>query len=225
MYGADATLSADAKVGGEERRPRFARSALLLLRCCALLVPAPSARHPNHTKTQQTPKHKCRGAVLPRHRDRREWGRHGDRRRPGKVRRTPLLRLFCGRVRFFCFLPLIAHARAQWADETHTTLLPPHPNTPKRLSLLLGRNWARALQLVERGAVACYAGAATGRRAFEVAGRAARHTVLPRRYCSCQAHRYEVVSRGEAAYVSRFFAHAGKVWAVAMLIVVILSTF
>jgi len=37
-----------------------------------------------------------------------------------------------------------------------------------RLSLLLGRNWAKALQLVDQGAVHCFQGVGSGRRVFQV---------------------------------------------------------
>lgn len=71
-----------------------------------------------------------------------------------------------------------------------------------KLGLLLGRNWPKALQLVERGAVHCFQGAPSGRRVFQVSGRAAAHTTLPRHYCTCQAHHYEVVVKGDTPYVS-----------------------
>lgn len=72
-----------------------------------------------------------------------------------------------------------------------------------KLGLLLGRNWPKALQLVERGAVHCFRGASSGRTVFQVGGRSgAAHAVLPRHFCACQAHHYEVVVKGDAPYVS-----------------------
>lgn len=48
-------------------------------------------------------------------------------------------------------------------------LLPPVPDADLiKLSLLLGRNWPKALQLVEQGAVRCFQGDTSGRRVFQV---------------------------------------------------------
>ncbi|KIZ00744.1 hypothetical protein MNEG_7216 [Monoraphidium neglectum] len=64
------------------------------------------------------------------------------------------------------------------------------PTVPQ-LSLLLGRNWSKALQLVDQGAVHCFQGDASGRRVFQVHGKSGQHMTLPRHYCSCQAHHFE----------------------------------
>ncbi len=51
----------------------------------------------------------------------------------------------------------------------------------------------------------CFQGEGSGRRVFQVHGKSSQHTALPRHYCSCQAHHYEVVCKSEAPYVSLAF--------------------
>ncbi|KAF8060030.1 ZSWIM7 [Scenedesmus sp. PABB004] len=69
-----------------------------------------------------------------------------------------------------------------------------------KLGLLLGRNWAKALSVVDGGDVECFEGEASGRRVFQVKGKSGVYLTFARTYCACQAHYYEVVCKAEAPY-------------------------
>eukprot|EP00878_Enallax_costatus_P007130 GHUV01007473.1.p2 GENE.GHUV01007473.1~~GHUV01007473.1.p2 ORF type:complete len:139 (+),score=23.19 GHUV01007473.1:150-566(+) len=69
-----------------------------------------------------------------------------------------------------------------------------------RLHLLLGRNFQKALQVVDQNEVECFQAQTSGRRIFQVKGKTGQYVTFAKTYCSCQAHYYEVVSRAEAPY-------------------------
>ncbi|KAF6252332.1 hypothetical protein COO60DRAFT_1704350 [Scenedesmus sp. NREL 46B-D3] len=69
-----------------------------------------------------------------------------------------------------------------------------------RLSLLLGRNWQKALQVVDQNEVECYIGENSRRHIFQVRGKSGVYITFAKTYCSCQAHYYEVVCKSEAPY-------------------------
>eukprot|EP00775_Hariotina_reticulata_P003683 gene3683-3943_t len=71
-----------------------------------------------------------------------------------------------------------------------------------RLGLLLGKNWQKALQVLDKAEVQCYQAETSGRRVFKVPGTAGEEYVtMAKSYCSCQAHYYEVVTRSDAPYI------------------------
>lgn len=69
-----------------------------------------------------------------------------------------------------------------------------------KLGVLLGKNWQKALQVVDQKEVQCYQGEPSGRCIFEVHGKSGQYLTLPKTYCSCHAHYYEVVAKSEAPF-------------------------
>lgn len=69
-----------------------------------------------------------------------------------------------------------------------------------KMSLLLGRNWQKALQVVDQNEVECYIGESSRRHIFQVRGKSGVYITFAKTYCSCQAHYYEVVCKSEAPY-------------------------
>ncbi|KAL6752684.1 hypothetical protein V8C86DRAFT_2749718 [Haematococcus lacustris] len=68
------------------------------------------------------------------------------------------------------------------------------------LAHIYGRNFWKALEIVDQGLVACLQGEQSGRQIFQVQGKTAadKYLVFPAHFCSCQAFFYEVVNKGEA---------------------------
>ncbi|KXZ41933.1 hypothetical protein GPECTOR_240g575 [Gonium pectorale] len=66
--------------------------------------------------------------------------------------------------------------------------------------MLFGKNFAKALEVVDGGGILCYEGEASGRRVYKVPGRrpSDQYIVFPTHYCSCQSFQFDVVGRGEA---------------------------
>eukprot|EP00879_Flechtneria_rotunda_P012810 GHRR01013376.1.p1 GENE.GHRR01013376.1~~GHRR01013376.1.p1 ORF type:complete len:136 (+),score=40.79 GHRR01013376.1:228-635(+) len=69
-----------------------------------------------------------------------------------------------------------------------------------RMALLLGKNWQKALQVVDQDEVQCFQAENSGRKVFQVQGKNGQYITFSRTYCSCQAHYYEVVCKAEAPY-------------------------
>ncbi|PNW71914.1 hypothetical protein CHLRE_16g668000v5 [Chlamydomonas reinhardtii] len=80
----------------------------------------------------------------------------------------------------------------------------PHADVPDdilaSLHLLFGKNFAKALEVVDGGGIVCFVGEHTGRRVYKVPGRRAgdHYIVFPAHYCACQSFQYDVVGRSEA---------------------------
>ncbi|PNH08548.1 Zinc finger SWIM domain-containing protein 7 [Tetrabaena socialis] len=70
------------------------------------------------------------------------------------------------------------------------------------LYLIFGKNFAKAVEVVDGGGIVCYIGEQTGRRLFKVPGSHAPdfYIVFPAHYCSCQSFTFDVVSRSDAAF-------------------------
>ncbi|GFR52481.1 hypothetical protein Agub_g15051 [Astrephomene gubernaculifera] len=66
--------------------------------------------------------------------------------------------------------------------------------------MLYGKNFAKALEVVDGGGIVCYVGEETGRKVYKVPGKrpADQYIVFPAHYCSCQSFLYDVVGRSEA---------------------------
>ncbi|KAK9813349.1 hypothetical protein WJX73_001709 [Symbiochloris irregularis] len=73
------------------------------------------------------------------------------------------------------------------------------------LNFLFDRNFTRAVQLVEQGAVSCFVAMKSRRTVFQVKGASAKgpgpadsYLVFPTHFCSCHSFMWDVVSREEA---------------------------
>ncbi|GLC41546.1 hypothetical protein PLESTB_000703400 [Pleodorina starrii] len=68
------------------------------------------------------------------------------------------------------------------------------------LHMLYGKNFAKALEVVDSGGIVCFVGERTGRTVYKVPGSRPpdQYLVFPSHYCSCQSFLYDVVGRSEA---------------------------
>ncbi|MEW5319805.1 MAG: hypothetical protein WDW38_010932 [Sanguina aurantia] len=67
-------------------------------------------------------------------------------------------------------------------------------------SLVYGKNWAKAMEIVDSKGVTAYVADKSRRTIYKVLGSAAtdHYTVFPRHYCSCHSFFYDVAFRSEA---------------------------
>ncbi|GLI67401.1 hypothetical protein VaNZ11_011590 [Volvox africanus] len=74
------------------------------------------------------------------------------------------------------------------------------------LHMLYGKNFTKALEVVDNGGIMCFVGERTGRTLYKVPGRrpADQYLVFPAHFCSCQSFQFDVVGRSEAVCVSTF---------------------
>ncbi|GIL55133.1 hypothetical protein Vafri_10745 [Volvox africanus] len=66
--------------------------------------------------------------------------------------------------------------------------------------MLYGKNFTKALEVVDNGGIMCFVGERTGRTLYKVPGRrpADQYLVFPAHFCSCQSFQFDVVGRSEA---------------------------
>ncbi|GIL55135.1 hypothetical protein Vafri_10745 [Volvox africanus] len=78
------------------------------------------------------------------------------------------------------------------------------PGLAASLHMLYGKNFTKALEVVDNGGIMCFVGERTGRTLYKVPGRrpADQYLVFPAHFCSCQSFQFDVVGRSEAVCVS-----------------------
>ncbi|GIL55132.1 hypothetical protein Vafri_10745 [Volvox africanus] len=74
------------------------------------------------------------------------------------------------------------------------------PGLAASLHMLYGKNFTKALEVVDNGGIMCFVGERTGRTLYKVPGRrpADQYLVFPAHFCSCQSFQFDVVGRSEA---------------------------